>query len=186
MKKTVKQQKVILVQKRPAKAATMVADEYDDERLDLPEKSVSFSSEDEVLEIEARSVPKQFNIKKTTNVSGIKTRLGLFNQNLKKKKLIFFSTIAGLGSNQNKSQPITSLNRSRKIIQTKTELRSMTKTQPIKQSWSKMKSDLIDSKNVSIKTRLTLKNRPVAAQSSVKPKKKETISSVFDRLGFNN
>lgn len=80
-KKNVKQQKVILVQKRPAKAATMVADEYDDGRHDLPEKSVSFSSEDEVLEIEARKVPKQLNIKKTTNVSGIKTRLGTFDNN---------------------------------------------------------------------------------------------------------
>lgn len=79
-KKNVKQQKVILVQKRPAKAATMVADEYDYERHDLPEKSVSFSSEDEVLEIEARSVPKQFNIKKNTNISDIKTRLGMLDK----------------------------------------------------------------------------------------------------------
>lgn len=76
-KKNVKQQKVILVQKRPAKAATMVADEYDYERNDLPEKSVSFSSEDEVLEIEARSVAKQFNNKKIANVNNIKTRLGM-------------------------------------------------------------------------------------------------------------
>lgn len=75
-KRNVKQQKVILVQKRPAKAA-MVTDEYDDERHDIPEKSVSFSSEDEVLEIEARPVPKQFSAKKAANVSGIKTRLGM-------------------------------------------------------------------------------------------------------------
>lgn len=76
IKKTVKQQKVILVQKRPAKAATMVADEYEDERHDIPEKSVSFSSEDEVLEIEARPVAKKFNAKKSANDIGIKTRLG--------------------------------------------------------------------------------------------------------------
>lgn len=49
-----------------------------------------------------------------------------------------------------------------------------------------MKSDLIDSKNISIKSRLTMKNRPVAAKSPLKTQKKETISSVFDRLGFNN
>ncbi|KAG4073013.1 hypothetical protein HA402_009432 [Bradysia odoriphaga] len=160
-KKTVKQQKVILVQKRPAKAATMVADEYEDERHDLPEKSVSFSSEDEVLEIEARPVPKQFNAKKIANGSGIKTRLGLAT-----------------------SKPNTSLNRSRKITQTKTDLRTITKTQPNKQIWSKMKSDLIDTKNASIKSRLTLKDRD--AKRSAKSKKTETISSVFDRLGFNN
>lgn len=91
-KKNVKQQKVILVQKRPAKAATMVADEYDDERHDLPEKSVSFSSEDEVLEIEARPVPKQFNIKKTTNVSDIKTRLGMYN-NCKLSRTCFTNSL---------------------------------------------------------------------------------------------
>lgn len=68
-----------MVQKRPAKAATMVADEYDYERHDLPEKSVSFSSEDEVLEIEARPAPKQLNNnKKIATVSSIKTRLGMF------------------------------------------------------------------------------------------------------------
>lgn len=49
-----------------------------------------------------------------------------------------------------------------------------------------MKSDLIDSKNISIKSRLTLKNRAMAAKSPQKATKKETISSVFDRLGFNN
>lgn len=53
----------------------MVADEYD-ERHELPEKSVSFSSEDEVLEIEARPVPKPSNAKKAVNGSGIRTRLG--------------------------------------------------------------------------------------------------------------
>lgn len=75
-----KQQKVILVQKRPAKAATMVADDYDydSQRQDIPEKSVSFSSEDEILEIESRPLPKQFNIKKPTNINSIKTRLGIF------------------------------------------------------------------------------------------------------------
>lgn len=88
-KKIVKPQKVILVQKRPAKAATMVADEYDYERHDLPEKSVSFSSEDEVLEIEARPVPKQFNNKKVAAVSSIKTRLGMF---LESEFLGFFFT----------------------------------------------------------------------------------------------
>ncbi len=193
-KKSVKQQKVILVQKRPAKAATMVADEYDDERHDIPEKSVSFSSEDEVLEIEARPVPKKFNMKKTTNVIGVKTRLGICltkkNQNFPAKFLTicFLSVSAGLGTN--KSQPINSLNRSRKVIQTKTDLRTITKSSSVKPAWSKMKSDLIDSKNISIKSRLTLKNRSAAAiaKSPLKTttKKKETISSVFDRLGFNN
>lgn len=161
-KTTVKQQKVILVQKRPAKAATMVADEYEDGRHDITEKSVSFSSEDEVLEIEARPVPKQFAAKKAANANGVKTRLGLTS-----------------------TKPITSLNRSRKITQTKTDLRTITKTQsPKKQIWSKMKSDLIDSKSASIKSRLTLRDGD--AKRSTKSKKKETISSVFDRLGFNN
>ncbi|KAJ6649237.1 hypothetical protein Bhyg_04471 [Pseudolycoriella hygida] len=155
-KKLVKPQKVILVHKRPAKAATMVADEY--ER--LPEKSVSFSSEDEILEIEARPLPKPG--KKMSNASSIKTRLGM---------------------GVTKSQLSTSLNRSRRVSQTNAEIRKITKTQPNNQNWSKMKSDLIDSRNVSIKSRLTLKKHSSPIRGA---KKKETISSVFDRLGFNN
>lgn len=89
-KKNVKSQKVILVHKRPAKAATMVADEYEFERNDIPDKSVSFSSEDEVLEIEARPVPKQFNTKKIANVKSVKTRLGSFFEEKSPSRLTFF------------------------------------------------------------------------------------------------
>lgn len=78
----------------------------------------------------------------------------------------------------------TSLTRARKVIQTKTEVRAITKNQLKKPNWSKMKSDLMESNNVSIKSRLTLRNSPTNKNSS-KTKKKESISSVFDRLGFN-
>lgn len=50
------QQKVMLVRRIPAKAASMVADEYDiSQRMDTGEKSVSFSEEDEVVEIAPRT-----------------------------------------------------------------------------------------------------------------------------------
>lgn len=49
------QQKVMLVRKIPAKAVSMVADEYDlPHKMETGEKTVSFSEEDEVVEIAPR------------------------------------------------------------------------------------------------------------------------------------
>lgn len=61
-------QKVILVKKIPAKAVTMISDEYLNQRkMDVTEKSVSFSSEDEVLEIAPR---KNLNVKSRLGTNG--------------------------------------------------------------------------------------------------------------------
>lgn len=99
--------------------------------------------------------------------------------------LLTILSFSGLGTK--KTSPLnTSLNRTRKVLQTKADIRTITKsTQLNKPNWSKMKSDLMESKNVSIKSRLTLKNRQ-AAKTSVNTKTQDSISSVFDRLGFNN
>lgn len=175
------QQKAILVRRIPAKAATMVADEY--ERMETGEKSVKFSSTDEILEIESR---KQASIRanrlnslaKTTN---IRARLGM---NLK--------------GDQN-----SLLHRTKKIVKLK---------QPVKRAngqtlnVSALRSDEVQK---SVKSRLNIKNGPevsklvnrigrVSLSSRLGTKLKNgsqkaikstpaaaAASSVFDRLGFN-
>lgn len=69
------QQKVILVQKRPAKAIRIDSDDDDDDYMERPaEKCVSFSEEDEVVLIAARKStplnhkPKSPNVNDTKNV----------------------------------------------------------------------------------------------------------------------
>lgn len=178
-------QKVMLVKKIPAKAATMVADEYQAERMETGEKSVKFSTTDEILEIESRRrvIRHENHLAKANN---IRERLGLVTT---------------------PRQPITInnsslLHRTKKIIKLK---------QPIKRlngqtlNVSALKSD--EAKK-SVKSRLTLKkalggpdvnklvNRigrvSIGARlgsmkvTSNKPQKiKSASSSVFDRLGFN-
>lgn len=78
-------QKVMLVKKIPAKAATMVADEIEMEKMELTEplKCVSFSSEDEIVEIAPRRLIVKPRLKKIilgNNGKSIKTRLGLRSQ----------------------------------------------------------------------------------------------------------
>ncbi|XP_031617095.1 uncharacterized protein C19orf47 homolog [Contarinia nasturtii] len=169
------QQKAILVRRIPAKAATMVADEYDAERMETGEKSVKFSSIDEILEIESRKkiVPRRIQLAKGQS---IRTRLGLMIKNdkliLRKKKIVKLK------------QPVNRANGQIDI------------------SRSKMRSDELKK---SVKSRLSMKNGPEVSKlvnrigrvslgsrlgTTLKnghqnPIKTASASSVFDRLGFN-
>lgn len=174
----VKQQKVVLVRKIPAKAATMVADEYESQqRMDTGEKTVSFSHEDEVLEIESRdSAARKHNAK--IKLKALQTRLTLKDRPNQTTPSI---------------QSKELLSKSRKIIKLKPSAGS-----PLKQVG--LKSD--QKFNGSIKNRLALKkslkspdlNNLVtkvnhvsisARLGSTAAKKPVASSSVFDRLGFN-
>lgn len=73
-----KSQKVILIKKIPAKAATMVADEFSMDVGEQQNKSVSFSEEDEVLEIAPRRLVVKPRIKNNGPVgNSVKARLGM-------------------------------------------------------------------------------------------------------------
>lgn len=178
------QQKAILVKRIPAKAATMIADEYD-ERMETGEKSVKFSSTDEILEIESRKK----NLARSNRIRLIKAP----NNNIR----------ARLGLTTTKSDklaPNDVLHRTKKVIKLK---------QPVKRAngqtlnVSALRSDEIQK---SVKSRLSLKNGPEVSKlvnrigrvslgsrlgSNTKNGSNKTIkpsptsSSVFDRLGFN-
>jgi len=94
-KKNTAPQKVIMVKKIPAKAIKMDDEEYyDEEDISDNQKIVSFSSEDEILEIAPRRVvipargqKTTVNIKKGIN---IKSRLGTSNYYFSIENLIFY------------------------------------------------------------------------------------------------
>lgn len=178
IKKTGKsQQKAILVKRIPAKAATMVADEYD--RMETGEKSVKFSSTDEILEIESRKQATARSRIRLAQANNIRDRLGM-NKN-------------------DKSSQNALLHRTKKIIKLKQPVKRVN-GQPL--HVSPLKSDEI---KTSVKNRLSLKNAPevnklvnrigrVSLGSRLgnnlkngnrKISKSLSASSVFDRLGFN-
>lgn len=176
------QQKAILVKRIPAKAATMIADEYEAERMETGEKSVKFSSTDEILEYESRKVQARSNRLRLVKTSqNIRARLGLTTKSLTTKS------------------DNTLLHRTKKIIKMK---------QPVKRAngqtlnVSALRSDEVEQ---SVKSRLSMKNGPevnklvnrigrVSLNSRLgtklkngnqKSNKASAASSVFDRLGFN-
>lgn len=163
----------------PAKAATMVAD-YEIERMETGEKSVKFSSTDEILEIESRNQAAA-----RTN----RIRLIRASNNVR----------ARLGLNVKQDNPL--LHRTKKIIKLKqTVKRSNGQTLNV----APLKSDEVQK---SVKSRLSLKNGPevnklvnrigrVSLSSrigkpfrngklNINPSSSSSSSSVFDRLGFN-
>lgn len=176
IKKAVKpQQKTILVKRIPAKAATMIADEYD--RMETGEKSVKFSSTDEILEIESRKQKTHANRLRLANASNnIRARLGLTTKN-----------------------DNALLHRTKKVIKLKQPVkRANGQTLNV----SALRSDEVQK---SVKSRLSMKNGPEVSKlvnrigrvslssrlgttmknGSQKPNKSSSASSVFDRLGFN-
>lgn len=180
IKKPVNKQKIILVKKIPAKAATMVADEYEYERMETGEKSVSFSTEDEILEIESRHMQR---LNHTRNKrSPLKGRLGLRQ------------------GQQQGTQGASLLHQTRKI-----KLKSRLKSDSVLKS-SNLRSDHMLMKK-SIKSRLNLRralksepevknlvnqigrvslgSRLGGAKSMANGSSGSSSSSVFDRLGFN-
>lgn len=172
-----------MVRKIPAKAATMVADEYQ-QRMETGEKSVSFSNEDEILEIESRESLIRKHCEKN-KLRTIHTRLGINGRQQNQK----------LPPMQNKVLP----NKTRKII----KLKPNTTGSPNK--ITALKSDL--KFNNSVKNRLTLKKSlknpdinnlvnevnhvSISARLGSNTGKKtlasssSSSSSVFDRLGYN-
>lgn len=179
-----KSQKVVLVKKIPAKAATMVADEYENSRKEAGQKLVSFSAEDEILEIESR---------KKKAPQNVKARLGT----IKGRK-------QGMSSN---AQAI--LHRTLKTVRLKPP---STKRDALnlKVKTSSMKSDEMITKK-SIKSRLNLNNgipndvrkisdrigrvklssrigngngNGIGTGAKKRPSSTLSSASVFDRLGF--
>ncbi|XP_055302866.1 uncharacterized protein C19orf47 [Sitodiplosis mosellana] len=177
------QQKAILVKRIPAKAATMVADEY--ERMETGEKSVKFSNTDEILEIESRKkVAAHSNKIRLVKADNIRARLGL---TVKNDKLLQSAL----------------LHRTKKIVKLKQPVKRAN-GQPL--NVSTMKSDE-DKKSVKsrIGLSMSLKKGPdvsklanrvgrvsLGSRLGTKMKngnqnkiKSQSASSVFDRLGFN-
>lgn len=156
----------------------MIADEYESERMETGEKSVSFSTEDEILEIESRQTLTRLN-RNRNRKNGVKARLGL---------------------RQNLPQSASLIHRTRKVVKLKHKLRSdsMLKT-------AGLRSDQLLLKK-SIKSRLNLK-RTLKSEPEVKKLVNQigrvslssrlgstngtngaasaSSSSVFDRLGFS-
>lgn len=168
-------QKIVLVKKIPAKAATMVADEYQ-----AREKSVKFSTMDEILEIETRqqalaSRQKRANLNEAINV---KERLGM------NKKPIQLSS----------QQTAALLHRTKKVVKLKqpvkrangqilnvSHLKSDEMVKPVK-SRLLMKRGLGDGGTVK---KIAERFGRVSLKSRLGKTKANDSSSVFDRLGFN-
>lgn len=167
-------QKTILVKRIPAKAATMVAD-IEAERMETGEKSVKFSSTDEILEIESRNhVAARNNRMRLIKANNIRARLGL----------------------NAKPDNNSLLHRTKKVIKLKqTVKRSNGQTLNV----APLRSDEM---HKSVKSRLSLKNGPevnklvnrigrvslgsrIGKLKNGKSNSNPSSSSVFDRLGFN-
>lgn len=178
---------MILVKKIPAKAATMIADEYiSSQRMETDEKSVSFSTEDEILEIESRQKLTRPNKNRTIKIDSIRSRLGMT-------------------SKQQNSSSTMALHRTQKVIKLKQPVKRANGS-PIKTAGLKS-----DQTAKSVKSRLSLKgaladNKPdvsklvnrigrVSLTSRLGKSSGDTAngrkpmaatpSSVFNRLGFN-
>lgn len=165
----------------------MIADEYtNSQRMETGEKTVSFSTEDEILEIESRHKLTRPNKNRSIKIDSIRSRLGL-------------------ASKQQTSSSIAPLHRTQKVIKLKQPVKRANGS-PIKTAGLKS-----DQTAKSIKSRLSLKGALAANKPDVnklvnrigrvsltsrlgktsgdvtngrKPKA-ATPSSVFNRLGFN-
>lgn len=187
----VTKQKVILVKKIPAKAATMIADDYvNSQRMETGEKSVSFSTEDEILEIESRKTIPRPNKNRSNANNNIHARLGSVSPH----------------SKQPNSSSISSLHRTQKVIKLKQPVKrangSPIKTAGLKsdqtaksvKSRLSLKGALGDKPEVnklvnrigrvSLSSRLGRNSVDTANGKKSKPKA-GSPSSVFNRLGFN-
>lgn len=175
----------------------MIADEYENSnRMETREKSVSFSAEDEILEIESRQPLKRPNKIRLNKNNNIQARLGV------PSSLSTPSTSASLSLSPTK----TVLHRTQKTIKLK---------QPVKRANGaviKTPGLRSDQTSKSIKSRLTIKGGALAANkpevsklinrigrvsissrlgknpvhtSNGKASPASTQSSVFNRLGYN-
>lgn len=178
----------------------MIADEYESERMETGEKSVSFSTEDEILEIESRQIAARSSKNRLNKANNVRARLGLNAHPSQRQQ------------QQISLQSAALLHRTRKVIKVKQTLNGATPTRSLLKGL-RLKSDQPMTKT-SVKNRLTLKkslavpevsklvnrigrvslssrlgggkhsnginlNNKVASASS------SSSSSVFNRLGFN-
>lgn len=202
VKKVVKTQKVILVKKQPAKAVTMNAtvakvtarDNYLDGRTAESggEKSVSFSSEDEILEIAPR--PKSVVPATKTIVQQVRPKQMLPSVNVKDR--LGFKMNKSMNGTVNATDSL--LHRTRKIVTLKPNAAGRKLTSP------KMQSDIMTNRRISVKSRLCLDDsssstttNPIRQMARLSLKKTTTTttppsriakssSSVFQRLGFTD
>lgn len=177
----------MLVKKVPAKALTMVADEYEAKRIDSGPKSVKFSSTDEILEIESRQALARSTARNRLNkVLNVRARLG-------RNKVSDEQTATD-----------AALHRTQKVAKLKQPIK---RTNGQSMKVSPLRSDEMEK---SVKSRLSLKkmlNKPDVGElvnrigrtsissrlgsskttngNHKSPKKTSTSSSVFNRLGFN-
>lgn len=164
-------QKVILVKKIPAKATTIDPDESPPNRMDTGEKTVSFSEEDEVLEIASRKVK----IKPRINLPGVRDRLGGHNS--------------------------PNLHRTRKVVKLKPNNLKKTASLKISASAHSLRSDsLVGKRQIPVHSRLgnndpTINKRFGSVSKLTNRIRRVNLSpalrnqeqqggSVFDRLGF--
>lgn len=186
-KKQVKPQKVILVKKQPAKAVTM--DSYSsDNRTENGEKSVSFSSEDEILEIAPR--PKATAAATTTFMQIRQKKMQSSSANVK-DRLGFKTSKSAIDSAD------SALHRTRKMVALKPNAEKRKSISP------KMQSDIMTNRRVSVKSRLCLDTTPrpsstagtgpavrqlarLSLQSTRTTTTTKSSSSVFQRLGFTD
>lgn len=187
-RKTVKVQPKIVVKRVPAKAATMVADEYECDRMETGEKSVKFSSTDEILEIESRQAIARPTIRARLNKA--------------------FNVRARLGANKVSDSDTAvnaALHRTKKVVKLKQPIKRANgqtlKVSPLKsdETSASVKSRLSMKKVLSTSDvnkvvnrigRVSISSRLGATQAAANgnrklPKKISVQSSVFDRLGFN-
>lgn len=166
-----------MVKRIPAKAATMIADDYDGERMETGEKVVKFSSTDEILEIESRKVADRANRLRLAKASNnVRARLGLTTKTDNAllhhtKKLIKMK------------QPVKRANGQTLNV---SALRSDEVQKSVKSRLS-MKNGPEVNKLVNRIGRVSLSSRLGSTVKNGKPKssKASAASSVFDRLGFN-
>lgn len=166
------QQKAILVKRIPAKAATMIADEYEAERMETGEKSVKFSSTDEILEIESRKTVRNNRIANAVNV---RARLGLTKNDKLTQSILLHRTkkVIKLKQPVNRSNGLSKLRSDE--VPSSVKSRLSIKNRP---EVSKLVNRI---GRVSLNSRLGNETK-IALQ---KTSKLSAASSVFDRLGFN-
>lgn len=165
-----------MVKKIPAKAATMVADEYE-LRMETGEKTVSFSPEDEILEIEPRQTLARKMKQKGQN---IRARLGL-TQRATTSQSSLHQTRKIIKLKSSNGSPIASAGlksdqtAGSKSIKSRLSLKNSLKGPEVKKLVNQIGRVSLANRLGAKKTKPIVNEKPASASSS----------SVFDRLGYN-
>lgn len=179
----------MLVKKVPAKAATMVADEYQAKRIDSGPKSVKFSSTDEILEIESRqAMARSTAHNRLSKVLNVRARLGrnkvsdeqtATNAALHRtKKIVKLKQPIKRANGQSMQVSPLRSDEMEKPVKSRLSLKNVLNTPDVGKIVNRIGRVSIGSRLGSTKTTNGNGNRK-------SPKKSSNPSSVFDRLGFN-